>query len=320
MQTIAKQIHQTLLQAENILLISHKNPDGDALSSACALMQYLRRLDKPHAAFCATPINKNLTFLPHLDYFVTNPRIFQNYRFDVMVILDSGDLTYAGVAEPLKNLSYNSTIINIDHHPTNEFYGHCNLVKPEAASTTEILYHFFKINEVKIDKFLATCLLTGLATDTSHFSNPATSARSLKIAGELLHCGANLRLIQNWTLKNKSLAALKIWGRILSRLQKNDQYNIAYTFLTQADLADNRLSDEEGEGLANFLNNLGEADVICLLKEKEDGIIKVSLRTTRPDIDVSQLAKTFGGGGHAKAAGFSVKGRMVENGGQWQII
>lgn len=320
MVTEAKKIHEELQKADNILLISHQNPDGDTLSAACALMQYLRRYDKNHLAFCATPLSRHFSFLPHLEYFATDPQIFQNQRFDVVAVLDSGDLRYAGVDQHLRNLSYQPTLINIDHHPTNELYGHLNLVRPEAASTTEILYHFFKINEVKIDRFLATCLLTGIATDTAHFSNPATSARSLKIASELLRAGANLRLIRNWTLKNQSLAALKIWGLILSRLQKNDQYNIAYAFLTRADLQKNNLSDEEGEGLANFLNNLGEAEVICLLKEKEDNIIKVSLRTTRPDIDVSQLAKTFGGGGHAKAAGFSVKGRLEETAGGVKII
>lgn len=320
MQTIAKQIHQALLAAENILLIAHKNPDGDVLGSACALMQYLRRADKAHLAFCATPINQNLAFLPQVEYFVNDPTIFEKHYFDTIIILDSGDLFYAGVDQHLENLPYSPIIINIDHHPTNEFYGHHNLVRPEAASTTEILYRFFKANEIKIDKSLATCLLTGLVTDTSHFSNPATSASALKIAAELLHLGGNLNLIRGWTLKNKSLVALKIWGKVLSRLQKNEKYNLAVTILTQDDLKDNNLSDEEAEGLANFLNNLGESKVVVLLKEKEDGIIKVSLRTSDSEIDLSRLAKFFGGGGHAKAAGFSVKGRLAETENGFKII
>lgn len=320
MQTIARQIHQALLQAENILLISHKNPDGDTLSAACALMQYLRRADKPHAAFCATAINQNLTFLPQIEYFVSDPRIFQNHRFDTIVVFDSGDLLYAGVDEHLRSLAYSPTLINIDHHPTNEFYGRHNLVLPEAASTTEILYRFFKINNLKIDKYIATCLLTGIVTDTAHFSNPATSASALKIAAELLRLGANLNLIRGWTLKNKTLTGLKLWGRVLSRLRKNEKYDLAFTILTANDLKDYALPNEEVEGLTNFLNNLGEAKIVCLLKENEDGIIRVSLRASDPEIDVSQLAKSFGGGGHAKAAGFSVKGKLAEIEGHWQIL
>lgn len=320
MQTIAKQIHQTLLKAENILIISHKNPDGDTLAAACALMQYLRSINKPHTAFCATAINKNLAFLPHLEYFAADPLIFQNHRFDIIVIFDSGDLLYAGVDEPLQNLSYSPTLINIDHHPTNEFYGHHNLVVPEAASTTEILYRFFKINNIRIDKYIAVCLLTGIVTDTAHFSNPATSASSLKIAGDLLRLGANLNLIRGWTWKNKSLTALKLWGRVLSRLQKNEKYELAFTVLTKDDLQEFDLPDEEVEGLTNFLNNLSGAKIVCLLKENEDDIIKVSLRTSDPEIDVSKLAKSFGGGGHAKAAGFSIKGKLAQENSSWQII
>ena len=101
MITTAKQIHQELLQAENILLVSHKNPDGDTLSSACALMQYLRKMEKPHTAFCATPLNPQLAFLPHLEYFVSEPRVFETGYFDAVVVLDSGDLLYAGVDQHL---------------------------------------------------------------------------------------------------------------------------------------------------------------------------------------------------------------------------
>ncbi len=320
MHTVAKQIHQELRKAQNILLISHKNPDGDTLSSACALMQYLRNEGKNHLAFCATALNKNLAFLPHLDYFTGDPAIFHTHLFDAIVVLDSGDLAYAGVAEHLQNLSYSPVLINIDHHPTNEHYGHFNLVLPEAASTTEVLYRFFKINNLEIDKYIATCLLTGIITDTSHFSNPATTASSLKIASELLRLGANLNLIRGWTFKNKSLAALKIWGRVLSRLYKNEKYDLAITVLTNEDLGETDLPDEEIEGLANFLNNLGGAKAILLLKEKKDGLIRASLRTTHPDVDVSRLAKFFNGGGHAKAAGFSIAGKLVEKNGGWEVI
>lgn len=320
MRTIAKQIHAELLKAKNILIISHKNPDGDTLACACAMMQYLRGLGKNHTAFCATAINKNIAFLPHIEYFIIDPTIFQRERFDLIIVFDSGDLIYAGVAEHLKNLPYNPTIVNIDHHPTNEMYGHFNLVSPEAASTTEILHRFFKINHLPIDKYIATALLTGIITDTTHFTNPATSAQSLKIASELLRAGANFNLIRGWTLKNKKIAALKIWGKVLSRLYKNEEYDMAITVLTREDMAEFNLPDEEVDGLSNFLNHLGEAKITLLLREKEDDTIKASLRTTDTEVDVSKIALAFGGGGHAKAAGFSVKGKLAEEKGEWKVV
>ena len=320
MITVAKKIHQELLGAENILIISHKNPDGDTLSSACALMQYLRTVNKNHTAFCATPINKNLAFLPHLEYFVINPEIFQKQNFDVIVVFDSGDLLYAGVEDFIKNLEYSPTIINIDHHPTNQNYGDHNLVIHTAASTTEVLYRFFQVNDIEIDKHLATCLLTGIVTDTGHFTNPSTSAASLKIASRLMGAGANLRLIQGWTLRNKTLEGLKLWGQVLSRLTKNEEYDIATAVITRKDIEENNIDDEEIEGLANFLNNLSGAKIVMLLKEKDNETIKGSLRTTHPETDVSKIAQLFGGGGHAKAAGFSIKGQLQEKDGVWQIV
>lgn len=320
MITVAKKIHQELLEADNILIISHKNPDGDTLSSACALMQYLRTVNKNHTAFCATPINKNLSFLPHLEYFVLDKDIFQKQFFDVVVVFDSGDLLYAGVEEHLKNLEYSPTIINIDHHPTNQFYGHHNMVVPTAASTTEVLYRFFQVNDIDIDKHLATCLLTGIVTDTGHFTNPSTSAASLKIASRLMTAGANLRLIQGWTLRNKTLDGLKLWGQVLSRLSKNEEYDIATAVITRKDLEENDIDDEEIEGLANFLNNLSGAKIVMLLKEKDGGVIKGSLRTTDSQTDVSKIAQIFGGGGHAKAAGFSIKGTLEEKDGIWRVV
>jgi len=320
MITIAKKIHEVIIEAENILIISHKNPDGDTLSSACAFMQFLRIAGKNHMAFCATPINKNLAFLPHLEYFVTDIEIFQRNFFDVVVVFDSGDLAYAGVEKHLANMVHSPIIINIDHHLTNQMYGRYNLVIPKAASTTEVLYNFFKINEVALDKHIAICLLTGIITDTGHFLNPSTTANALKIASRLMDYGANLKMIQGWTMKNKTLDGLRLWGKVLSRLSKNEKYDIATAIISQNDLAGQKISDEEVEGLANFLNNLSGAKVVLLLKEKEDGTIKGSLRTTDPDTDVSKLAQILGGGGHIKAAGFTVKGHLEEKDGEWRVV
>lgn len=319
---VAKKIHQEILGAENILLVSHKNPDGDALSSGCALMQYLRQLNKNHTAYCATPISRNFNFLPLAEYFNTNPLVLTDNQFDLIIVLDSGDLFYAGLDEFLKNLDYAPIVVNIDHHATNEFFGRHNLVLAGAASTTEVLYGFFKANKIAIDKYIATCLLTGIITDTGYFSNPATTAQSLKIAAELLRLGGNLNLIQGWTLKNRSVRGLKIWGQVLSRLYKNETYDIVSTILTADDTAGQTSVNavEEVEGIANFLNNLGEGRIVLLLKDGGDGIIKASLRTTDPLIDLSGLAKLFGGGGHAKAAGFSVKGKLIETEKGWQVV
>lgn len=316
----ALQINSALKQAEHILIVSHKNPDGDTLSSACALMQYLRTIEIAHTAFCATPVNPLMRFLPHIEYFVTDHALFERMRFDTIVVLDSGDLAYAGIEHLISALHYEPTIINIDHHVTNARYGHHNLVIPDAASTTEVLYRFFKINHIQIDKLIATCLMTGLITDTDHFSNPATSASALQTGAELLRAGANLNLIRGWTLRNHSIKNLKLWGRVLSRLAKNTDHDIAYTVITLEDQKEFGITDKDTEGIANFLNNIGEAKIALLLKEQENGTVKGSFRTTDNAIDVAALAKSLNGGGHRKAAGFTVSGCLKKTATGWRIV
>lgn len=303
---IAKQIYTAIIKAKRIILIPHKHPDGDALGSVASLMQFLRTIGKPHTAFCETPISPRLQYLPHLDYITNDPHIFEDESYDTVIVCDSGDMRYAGIANYLEPVRKKFTIINIDHHPTNELFGDLNLVNTQASSTTEILYHFFKYNDIHIDKDIATCLLTGLITDTDNFTNAATSITSFSISSDLISRGGNLNLIRGWVFKDKSIKALKLWGTVLSRLKKNEPLDIVYTYLTQDDLKEHNVDESEAEGLANFMNTIGDGKIGLIIKELPEGKTKGSFRTTREDINVSDISMIFGGGGHKKAAGFTI--------------
>ncbi len=311
MEQIAKQIHKHLEQARLIIIIPHQNPDGDALGAATALYEHLQGLDKTVHIFCATALPPGRwSFLQHSRHVTTDPSIFNVPDVDTIIVVDSGDLRYAGVDALVKD--HSATIINIDHHATNEHFGHYNLVIPTAASTTEVLYRFFKIGRSSINQKTATSLLTGLITDTDSFSNAATSPEMMHAASDLIRHGGNLQRVTDATLKNKSLNALRMWGTVLSRLKKHDPLDLAYTYMTRADLATHGLSDTESEGIANFLNHLEDSKIALMLKETADGKIKGSFRTTHDDIDVTILAKKLGGGGHKKAAGFTTDGTIEQ--------
>lgn len=310
-ERIAKKIYSKILESKHILLIPHQHPDGDALGSVTALMHILKRLDIRHSAFCATESSEKLLFLPHADRVTTDANIW-NEDIDLIIVLDSGDLRYAGVDAHIKDMDSRPYIINIDHHPTNEHFGDLNLVIPEASSTTQILYHFFKVNAIDIDSYVATCLLTGLITDTGNFTNSATTTASLSIAGELVKRGGDINLIKRIIFQSKTLNALKLWGAVLSRLEEHDTHQIVYSYITKADLEEHGVDEEEVEGLANFMNNLADGKAALILREQETGKMKGSFRTTREDIDVSAIAKLLGGGGHKKAAGFSADGSPEE--------
>lgn len=312
MQRISKQIYTKITQARHVMLVPHKNPDGDALGSVTVLIHWLRKLNIEHTAYCATDISGKHSYLPHLDKLSQNESVWNEPKFDVMIVLDSGDLKHAGVDAQIKKLSIRPFIINIDHHATNEHYGDLNLVITEASSTTEIIYKLFKHNNVLIDNHMATCLLTGILTDTDNFTNSATTMHSLQIASELIGKGGNINLIKELIFKNKSIGVLKLWGAVLSRLAKHDTHEIVYSYVTQKDLAEHKVDESDLEGITNFMNNLSEGKAALILKELPEGKVKGSFRATRDDMDVSAIAKALGGGGHKKAAGFTVSGSIDE--------
>lgn len=310
MQTIAKNIHTHILGASKVAIIPHQNPDGDALGSAAAFHEYVTELGIPATIFCVTPANEKLHFIPKAADVSTDIAIFKDPELDTVVLLDSGDLHYAGVDTHLAN--HRATIINIDHHHTNQRYGKHNLALPTASSTCEVLYHYFYHNHIHVNSAMATALLTGLSTDTGNFTNSATTASALKIGGQLLRSGGNFKTVHDGTIANKSFDTLKLWGIALTRLEKNEALGITYTYITQADLLECNVPDHESEGIANFLNNLEDTKISLILKETPDGKIKGSFRTTKDNVDVSAMAKKFGGGGHKKAAGFTTNGTINE--------
>lgn len=305
------QVQSALQKAEKVIIVMHQRPDGDALGSSLALSHYCDAENIPHDIFCIHDAPNHFTFLPHIDRIQTDPKLLTHGDHDMLVSLDSGDLVYAGIHEHLGMRRKEAhTIINIDHHATNTHYGDINVVDPKASSTSEMMYHFMQATGQEIDHRMATCMLTGIITDTGGFSNMATTSSSLTVASDLLLRGARIWDIQTKTLKNKPIQALQVWGVALSRLTRHES-GVVSTVLTRNDLRAHNANPEHIEGMANFLNSLEDAKAVFVISELEEGKIKISMRTTQDGIDVSRLAKKFGGGGHQKAAGFSISSHIM---------
>jgi len=311
---------QLIDAAEKVIIVAHQRPDGDALGSACAFSLYLKDIKKNHDIFCRHEAPKYYGFLPALERLSSDERLIVHGDHDVLVCLDSGDLAYAGVHAHLQQRTKpGHTIINIDHHATNTHYGHLNIVDASASSTSELMFHMFDHLNHPMTTDLATCMLTGIVTDTGGFTNLATTSSALQVASHLIASGARIWDIQSYTQKNKSVNTLKLWGTALSRLTKHSS-GIVTTVLTQEDIMVCNADAESIEGIANFLNTLDEAKAIAVIKENDDGTVKVSLRTTQDKVDVSRLARFFGGGGHKKAAGFTIPGRITKTPQGFQIV
>ncbi|MFA6027354.1 MAG: DHH family phosphoesterase [Patescibacteria group bacterium] len=318
---IKRRILQEIKAAKKALLIAHQKPDGDTAGAALAMAHFLEDSGKEFAVFSKHELNPNLHFLPKAEIWQTDHQIIVKADYDLLIVLDSGDLQYAGIAEHVDRLNHQYTIINIDHHPTNTNYGHHNLINSDASSTCEIVYDL--LNGAKaLNKKIATCLLTGIVTDTNGFSNLATTSKAVETAGQLLLHGASLKDITLRTLQHRPINTLKLWGRALQRLTKDGKTGMILTAITQEDLIECNADNSATEGVANFLNSLEEAknSTIAVLSQGEPGKIKVSLRTTSPLLDVSKFAKLMGGGGHKKAAGFTIKGTLKSTTYGWKII
>lgn len=305
-------LHESVAQASRILLIAHKKPDGDTIGSSSAFFNWCIREGKDVTAFCRDAPDLQYRFLDNIHRYTTDETVFDR-AYDLVIVFDAGDLKYCGVDELMKRLPHGYLLVNLDHHPTNVRFGDMNIVLEDASSTAEIVYRFFEANRVRMDGAMATCLLTGLCTDTSNFSNAATNPLAMQAASSLIAAGGRFQDILNYVWKRHSVDALKIWGLMLSRLVYNARFDVVSTYLLQDD--QKNASNDTVEGIANFLNaTLGDADSMMILKEMPDGLVKGSFRSLNRD--VSAVAKLLGGGGHKKAAGFTVVGRIQvrENG------
>ncbi|MDP2709495.1 MAG: bifunctional oligoribonuclease/PAP phosphatase NrnA [bacterium] len=302
--------------SNNILIVTHEHPDGDAIASACLMAEVARQAGKTYWLFCASPVNYQYEFLPHLDEF---KNYYDKFDFDLIITLDCGSVERTKLDQEILSRRPEQIVLEIDHHPKVKDYADLELRDSAAASTTEILYYFLKANKLKIGRELANCVLTGILTDTGNFLYPSTSPQTINIASEMLKLGARLPQIMENTWRNKSIASMKTWGKAMSRLKINPKYNFAYTVLASADVPD-EVSEEELEGMAGFLSNLHDVNGIMLLRELPSGQIKGSLRSAKPNVDISKLARALGGGGHAKAAGFTIKGKLRKTEQGWRIV
>lgn len=317
-QNLLKDMYRALSQAKRVLVIGDGKPDGDSMGSSTALYGWLKREGKDVKLFMSVPSPKAFLFLDHVQDFSMDAALFDQ-DWDVVVSLDASAPGAGGFEALQPRLKAGHVFINVDHHVTNTKFGHLNVVMTDACSTCEIVYRFFEENRITLDDKMATSLLTGLCTDTSHFTNAATNPKGIEAAGVCTASGARHADILKHLVSNKTVDGLKLWGLALSRLHHNPTFDMTATYFTLKDIEGVPGGDEAVEGVSNFLNAVcGEADTILVLREKADATVKGSMRShTR---DVSEVAKTYGGGGHKKAAGFTIPGHIELKNGVAEVV
>lgn len=319
----ARTLEQLLKQRQRILLTMTSGPDGDSVGAMLAMCHAVHHYGKTCFCYSPDPVP------PMFSYVTSDQRIMGEmedsvHAYDLVIIFDTGDVKRSPLVDELAKRDPNKTVVvNIDHHPTTTEYNGIqivdhNHVDTSASSTTQILHRLFRHLDIPYNRHLATSLLTGILTDTGHFSNLGTTQEAIHIASELMAKGADHRTITQATMRNKSIGTLQLWGRALSRLTINRSSGVVSTVVTLRDIEECGVDQEATTGISNFLNGLSEGKIALLLQEAPGGIVKGSLRTTS-NVNVADIAKQFGGGGHAKAAGFKVKGQLVNTNRGWRV-
>ena len=312
----AREIGAQIEKAEKILFIAHRNPDPDTIGSATGIAQFCKSRGKSCQLFCSDKLPREFDFLPGAEDFLTE--ISDPREFDLIFIVDCGADYMTGLNEKFPEIFQRELpVVNFDHHPSNDFFGRWNLVDPTAASATLILTEFFEFLNWEISPPVATAFFCGLATDTGSFQHLNTNPRALRTAGRLLRRGANLPRISKEIFQTHRLEKLKLWGRVLSRAQRNF-HGAIFSHISDCDLSETGADASELSGVIDFLNSVPDSKFSLLLTDN-GGKVKASLRTLRDDIDVAAIAGKFGGGGHKKAAGFTVSGKLQQET-RWKIV
>jgi phosphoesterase RecJ-like protein len=292
-----------LRAAPRVALACHLGPDGDALGSMLAIAIALHDREIPLiASWGSDPfvVPRQYAFLPRLEL-LSPPSEFPAAP-EVMLTFDCGALERLGSLEP--NARAAGTLLVVDHHVSNDDFGHVNLVDGDAAASAVIVHELLRRLGIPLDRDMATCLYTGLVTDTGRFQYRNTTPAVHQIAADLLAAGAPHDEITQIVYNTHPVGYLRLAAAALGRLVVRDDASMVWTWVAQKDLADNDVTMDDIEGLIDLVRTADVADVAAVLKEQPDGRFKVSMRSKGAS-DVGAVCAAFGGGGHALAAGFT---------------
>ncbi len=301
-----KELLDTLRGANTVAIVSHRDPDPDTIGSGIALGLALEALGKRVTLHCADAVPEAARFLVAADRYTTDP---PPATTDLIVTVDFGSLERAKFALPS-----GPTLVNIDHHASNERFGSVNVVDVTSAATAELVSRVIDALGVTWTADMATAALVGIMTDTGSFQFPSTDSRALERAAKLRDAGADLQAITYNVFRNKRFQALKLWGFAFARLRREQNAQLVWTEVTREDFANAEALDEDISGLVEQIARANGMRVALLFNEHDAGTIKVSCRTSAwaPSVDASAVMAPFGGGGHVRAAGALIRGSAIE--------
>ena len=284
----------------------HMRPDGDCIGSQLAMAYALKNLGKKVTVFNQDDIPEKLAFLDPRNL-LKGP--VKGRHYDCVIVTDCA--SYERMGTICDSVSLRDLLINIDHHGSNSRYGDINWVDPKSASSGELVFQLFKQANWPITPPIADCLFTAISTDTGSFQYATTRPSTYLIAAELVKRGANLSRICEEVYQSYPLSRVKLQRHMYNSFKIIENNQIAYFWIRQADYKKTGAVPDETEGLIDHIRNIQGVKIACLFEEIEPELTRVSLRSKLPELDVSTIAVSFGGGGHLSAAGARIPGKQI---------
>jgi phosphoesterase RecJ-like protein len=297
---------------DRFLLMTHENPDGDALGSLLGMHRVLEALGKDTVMFLAArefPLPVEYRFLPLEEVFHEPPADIADR---VVIFLDCGNIDRMPVDFLQRG---QNTVINVDHHHDNTRFGSINLVDVNASCTAEIVFDLAGLLDVQLTPEMANALYVGLVTDTGKFMYENTDARSHRMAAGLIEAGVQVNDVYRRLYEHAPVEKLKLLSRALEGVTLRDGGRLAITYISTEDYAVTGASEALTEGIIDHLRTIDGTAVAAVVRDQSAGgraARKVSMRSTDGRVDVSAIARRHGGGGHRRAAGFGTDLRYDE--------
>ena len=295
------------LRASNtICVVGHVRPDGDCIGSQLALTFALKNEGKKVTCWNEDTMPGKLAFLDP-DRLLQQPRPGQ--KFDCVIALDCASFERLGKIGPC--IQDRKCFLNVDHHESNTRYADVNWVSPTQPSTGELIYRLMRAANWAITPPIADCLFTAISTDTGSFQYPSTRPDTFYIGGKLVERGVDLAKVCNEVYESYPLSRVRLLQHLYNKFHLVNDNQIAYFWLKKADYARTGAAPDDSEGLIDHIRAIEPVVIACLFEEVEPNLTRISLRSKSEHVNVNEIAQTFGGGGHAAAAGARIPGQPL---------
>lgn len=294
-----REIIDEIKKANTIYVTGHINPDGDSIGSTFAIYLALKKLNKNVLPIIST-YSKTFSFLPHIQDGVNCVNVDS---YDLLICVDSSSKQRLAISEDDYNKA--KKVVMIDHHIKDKPYADICVINSDLPAASELVFNFINQLNVEIDKDIATYIYMGLVTDTGSFNYASTKPSTLRAAAILMESGiehSKICKLVNDTISESKLYLIK---KAIENMEIYFGGKLRYTYISYEEMQSIRIDEEDAEGMTNYLRGVEGTEVAVYVREKSDGTLKVSMRSNEI-VDISRIATALGGGGHKRAAGYTM--------------